>query len=68
MSDVEVYTIKLHGSEKSYVLLAPAGSNTDKFMQDVRKLRYCNLLKREVDELDSPELATETYKKITDTF
>ena len=68
MDDVEIYTIQLHGSEKKYVLLAPAGSNQDKLFQDIRKVRYCNLIKRSADELENPETAAEAYQKITDTF
>ena len=68
MSDIEIYTVKLHGSSKQYVLLASPGSNQDKFLQDVRKIRYCNVLKRSVNELDDAELIEEVYEKIKGTF
>lgn len=68
MSDVEVYTVKLHGSAKQYVLLAASGSNQDKLLQDLRKLRYCSIVKRSVKELEDPEQIKTVYEKIKSAF
>jgi len=68
MSKAEIYTVKLHGSDKTYVLLAPTGSNQDKFLQDVRKVRYCNVVKRPIDDLEDLGLIQKAYEKIKGTF
>lgn len=68
MSDVEIYTVKLHGSSKEYILLTSPGSNQDKFLQDVRKIRYCNVLKRPIEDLENPAQVQEVYEQIKASF